>query len=1007
MDSKELQRQFRAAAWDGPEQMEEFARASHPLPVAETLKLLALLSESRNQNDALAQRSRLLVFRKIVEASPDAGLFLPFVRAFRAADSGLRTLLADLLPIVNSVPGHGELAALLKQPEPGVRKLAARVMKQISGKSMFEQVFPLAREDHPGRLDAMELAAQIGGYHAIPVLEHAFIEGKTPEKLLALKHLGDPQLMAKDVPRALAAISRGVSDPLEAVVAPAITAFAQLCTEDEYHARIAGFCDSSMSTIVRAAIDGARRFATPRTFALLERRFRMGPNWVRIAIINTLDAMGGDESLPLLVEALTSKNVQVRTRAGEVLSNLSINHKVNLSRMAIDVAKRVGDPSGDLWPSLLKFLRDEDWWVRERVIDALVDMAGTALTRHIVGYLQDQSDVVRRYAVDVLMRLKDPAALGALVRCMMTDTDWWVRERAMEAAALLKDDRTIPYFVELIGKFPELRISGFASLAVQKATSAANVVAAYVADPDVDVGIAALACLEVIGAPSFEAQVQRVVSDSDHRVRARARGLLAKWSCEQTPIDGTALTTALTTLDHLLVELSKVEGDDLLLAAGRVPYVKRLGKVEPLASATAMDGEAMKQLLWPILTEPQRTAISESKDIDFSYEVKGEGLRFRANVFRQTRGLAAVFRIVKDKLLSIETLGLPAVVQTFGDLKNGLVLVGGPTGSGKSTTLAAIIDYINRTSARHIVSLEDPIEIRHARKQSLVNQREVGTHTRTFANALRSVLREDPDVILVGEMRDLATISFAVTAAETGHLVFGTLHTVSADTTMDRLINAFPAGQQNQVRSMLAESIRAVVCQHLLRRANGPGRVLAVEVMTNNDAISNLIRKGKCFQIPSIIATQREAGMQLMDGELKRLLREGLISADEAYMKANSKKDFEESNGAREVGNSGQWPRPSPLGRPGTSQTLSAVPGKTGQTIAPVSPAPARGGSTVAPGASPFAPPRTGSTGSTSSGPPSRPTLAPAAASTVATIPPPGRAEAKPVPTGTTRTFNR
>jgi len=236
---------------------------------------------------------------------------------------------------------------------------------------------------------------------------------------------------------------------------------------------------------------------------------------------------------------------------------------------------------------------------------------------------------------------------------------------------------------------------------------------------------------------------------------------------------------------------------------------------------------------------------------------------------------------------------LPPLVRTFGDLKNGLVLVGGPTGSGKSTTLAALIDYINRTSGRHIISLEDPIEVIHRRKESLVNQREVGTHTRSFAAALRSTLREDPNVILVGEMRDLATIEFTVVAAETGHLVFGTVHTVSAATTVDRIVSAFPPGQQQQVRSTLADSLRAVVCQYLMKEKNGPGRVLAVELLVNNEAVGNLIRKGKAFQLPSVISTSREQGMQLMDNDLMRLVKEGKISAGDGYVKAISKKDFE------------------------------------------------------------------------------------------------------------------
>ncbi|HEX6241957.1 MAG TPA: PilT/PilU family type 4a pilus ATPase, partial [Polyangiales bacterium] len=296
-------------------------------------------------------------------------------------------------------------------------------------------------------------------------------------------------------------------------------------------------------------------------------------------------------------------------------------------------------------------------------------------------------------------------------------------------------------------------------------------------------------------------------------------------------------------------------------------------------------------------------------DVDFSYELKAAALRFRAHVFQQRSGPSAIFRIVKQDIRPLEELGVPQIVQTFADFNNGLVLVGGPTGSGKSSTLAALIDYINRTSARHVVTMEDPIEVVHERKQSLINQREIGSHTKSFSAALRATLRQDPDVILVGEMRDLETISFAVSAAETGHLVFGTVHTVSADTSVDRLINVFPPGQQPQVRAMLAETLRAVACQHLVRKKDG-GRVLVAEVMLNNDAVSNLIRKGKTYQIGSVITTAREQGMQSMDVELARLVTEGVISAEDGYAKANDKRAFEQMTGTASEPATGTMPSP-------------------------------------------------------------------------------------------------
>jgi twitching motility protein PilT len=319
---------------------------------------------------------------------------------------------------------------------------------------------------------------------------------------------------------------------------------------------------------------------------------------------------------------------------------------------------------------------------------------------------------------------------------------------------------------------------------------------------------------------------------------------------------------------------------------------------------TALSGDQLRALILPRLSLPQREEIASLQDVDFSYDVPGRELRFRAHVFNEMGGLAAVFRTIKNTLLDLESAGFPAVVKSFQDFNDGLVLVGGPTGSGKSTTLAALIDAINRKSSHHILSIEDPIEVVHANKKSLVNQREIGAHVLSFSTALRAALRQDPDVLMIGEIRDFETISAAVSAAETGHLVFGSVHTTSAASTVDRLVSAAPSAQQDHMRSLLAGSLRAVICQFLLRRLTG-GRCLAVEVMINNEAVASLIRKGKSFQIPSVIATAREQGMQLMDSELMRLFKEGLVSAEEVYMKAASKKEFETLEGATEAPRTG------------------------------------------------------------------------------------------------------
>jgi twitching motility protein PilT len=299
----------------------------------------------------------------------------------------------------------------------------------------------------------------------------------------------------------------------------------------------------------------------------------------------------------------------------------------------------------------------------------------------------------------------------------------------------------------------------------------------------------------------------------------------------------------------------------------------------------------METLVYEIMEEEWRARFLETLDFDFAYEIQ-ELARFRVNVFWQRKGLAAVLRTIPSKILTAKQLGLPDAILKFCMLTKGLVLVTGPTGSGKSTTLAAMVDHINDTRADHILTIEDPIEFTHPNKKCLVNQREIGTNTRSFANALRAALREDPDVILVGEMRDRETIELGITAAETGHLVFGTLHTNSAPKTVDRIIDVFPADQQDQIRAMLAESLKGVVSQVLLRKKGGKGRAAAQEIMVGTSAISNLIRENKIHQIPSMIQTGKKDGMQLLDQHILEFLMSDQVDPEEAYMKANNKSAF-------------------------------------------------------------------------------------------------------------------
>ncbi len=336
----------------------------------------------------------------------------------------------------------------------------------------------------------------------------------------------------------------------------------------------------------------------------------------------------------------------------------------------------------------------------------------------------------------------------------------------------------------------------------------------------------------------------------------------------------------MATIDELFKLMVEQNASDLHITSGAAPYLRLHGDMMPL-NYRELSNQDVQGLIFEILNEKQKRSFVEKWELDFAYTLPGVG-RFRCNVFMQRKGLGGVFRLIPEKIKTAQELNLPPSIIDMLDCDRGLILVTGPTGSGKSTTLAAMVNHINMTREAHIITVEDPIEFVHGNIKCLVNQREVGSHTKSFANALKAALREDPDILLVGELRDLETIALALTAAETGHIVLGTLHTNSAAKTIDRIIDVFPPEQQQQIRTMLAESLRGVVAQWLFSKADGPGRVAAFEIMKNNRAVSNLIREGKVHQLASAIQTGQGQGMILFEKYIEDLVRKGKVSPADA-----------------------------------------------------------------------------------------------------------------------------
>ncbi len=938
-------RALREAAWSSPDELKAFVAAASPCTSAEIEKLLAIVIDPALATQGPRHVNRCSAFRALALSSIDASLFAPLARALRTADPMARRAIATVLPRANDVDAHRVLCEVLGDSDPDARAHAAMVLEQIGGPSALSALERLVTQrDFAGREEAMAVMIPKARHRALPLIFAVLQHGTRREQIAALRHLATPALSSSSAADVIPHLRRFLVGSDAVAVTEAVRAMACFVSEDvildELESRL------SLPEVDSALIEAVGALRSTRATLMMASRLRFGSLSARLAAVNALRRMGTPAVISPLVDVAHGVDPAMRRAALEALVGLADEHKVDVARIlvgllgnpdpetrrtAVQLVRSIEAAPSDLASRLLDLLRDEDWFVRERVLDALVDLRFPELAPAIVQLLDDPSPVLRRYAVYGLLRLRDPETLGAMLLVAVRDDDWWVREQALLAAAELRDRRAIPYLQALATEREDLRVAALEGLGVLEANESILELAELLGDPDASVRATMLERIaEARGGERAAFYVQSCVADPVPSIARRARELLATWKV--TP--DRDVVAAVGMLDRLLVAASRQKADDVILHAGRPPHAKRFGAVVPLAR-TELTQDELCSMLMPLLTETQRSLFESGEDVDFSYEVKGFDLRFRVNLFRQVSGIGAVLRRIAGHVPQLEDLHLPPTVKRFVDFPHGLVLVGGPTGSGKSTTLAALIDAINRNEPRHIVTIEDPIEVAHSSRASIVNQREVGVHTSTFADALRGILRQDPDVILVGELRDQTTMEFALQAAETGHLVFATVHTVSAAASIDRLVHAFPGKQQNVIRSMIADSLRAVCCQQLLQRIDGQGdRVLACEVMLSNDAVSSLIRKDKCFQLASVIATSREQGMCLMDDELMKLAVQGIVSPEEALSKSSDRSAFASMLGAhgildpedvKTIRGASVTPGPRTIS-PSQSQTLSVIP---------------------------------------------------------------------------------
>ncbi|MCB9777246.1 MAG: PilT/PilU family type 4a pilus ATPase [Alphaproteobacteria bacterium] len=629
------------------------------------------------------------------------------------------------------------------------------------------------------------------------------------------------------------------------------------------------------------AMQALERLDSPEIAELMVERFAHGEGTVR------------ERASSWLRRAAKSNPQGMRTRLLELLGE----GEDSTRRLCVEVMLETGEPA-EILLAILAYAKDLVGWLRTRILETLQTF-GDDVLRPAVQLLAHEDEGIRTNALVLAERFDDPRLVGPVCK-LLKDPDWWLRITACETLARLGDERAIPYLVEAL-KDPDTRWAAIDALGRLGSPVALKPLTGLLRDPRTEVR------LEVVSALSHYTDrrllpLLRQVKEQDpsSEVRTRTAEVMRDMSQrlevsfedpedETSAVPGEALTRP---IDRLLAMAREMGASDIHVTIGEPPMVRRNGQLVRLEGWEPFSAAHAERDLFELLTPRQVRIAREDGELDFCHAVPEVG-RYRANLYEQRKGWAAAFRVIPNVPPTFSDLRIPPQLTELLDYHQGIIVVSGPAGSGKSTTLAALVNLINETKPVHIITLEDPIEFVHPVKVALVNQREVGEHTETFARALRGALREDPDVIMVGEMRDQETIRMSLEAAETGHLVIATMHTTSAIQTVERLVGAFPPDEQPQVRMSLSESLKYVVSQSLMPRKTGQGRVAVFEVLKGTLSVGNLIRDNKSFQIPSQMQIGRRKGMQTRDHALLDLVDHDLISAEDAWRRADNPATFE------------------------------------------------------------------------------------------------------------------
>lgn len=633
---------------------------------------------------------------------------------------------------------------------------------------------------------------------------------------------------------------------------------------------------------------------------------------VALAALQALVTVEGPEVFELMLVLMGSEDPNIQQMGKSYLNQYAQNNPELMRRsllellsksddgtrrLAIELMFNTGHPA-DVILDVLHFSKSLVGWLRTRILDTLQTFGDNVL-RPAIELLQHEDEDIRTAVLVLVEQFSDPRLVPPLCN-MLKDEDWWLRISACDSLGRLKDERAVPALVEAL-EDQDVRWSAIGALAQIGSSNAIKPLAQLLRDPRLEVRREVVRAFGSFTEKRLLPLLKRLTTvDPSSEVRTLAAEVMRDMSrrlniAEEDLEKGTMAVSSDSLdkeIDRLLSRIREEGASDLHISVDDTPFYRKGGELVRIPDTEKLSKEQTRNLVLDTLTDRQKERLMKAGELDYCYAIPEVG-RYRANAYVQRLGLCATFRVIPNLPPNFVDLRIPSNLTELLDYHQGMIVVSGPAASGKSTTLAAIVNLINESKASHVVTLEDPIEFVHPSKTALVNQRELDTHTVSFARALRGALRQDPDIIMVGEMRDPETIRMALEASETGHLVIATLHTTSAVATVERLISSFPPSEQGQIRMALSESLKYVVCQSLLPRKDGNGRVAVFEVLKNTFNIGNLIREGKNQLIPSLMQIGRNVGMKTVDMALMELVESGMIAAEQAWLRAEKQETFE------------------------------------------------------------------------------------------------------------------